>query len=137
MFPKSRGVGAYKILINAGVAAHSWSTDTALSNSRTTMYHAHFFRAALLLAAFAVAGCNPRVDTPQVGVYRAVLCLPGGDTPFGFEVALEQQQYVLYLTNDTERTRVSNVKIADGKLRSTATSCSSRRSGAASPTCTG
>jgi hypothetical protein len=137
MFPKLRGVGAYKILINAGVAAHSWSTDTARSTTGTTMYHAHFFRVALLLGAFAVAGCNPRVDTPQVGVYRAVLRLPGGDTPFGFEVALEQQQYVLYLTNDTERTRVSNVKIADGKLRSTATSCSSRRSGAASPTCTG
>ena len=80
------------------------------------MYHAHFFRVALLFAAFAVAGCNPRVDTPQVGVYRAVLRLPGGDTPFGFEVAQEQQQYVLYLTNDTERTRVSNVKVADGEL---------------------
>ena len=42
--------------------------------------------------------------------------LPGGDTPFGLEVAQEQQQYVLYLTNGTERTRVSNVKVADGEL---------------------
>jgi thiol-disulfide isomerase/thioredoxin len=49
-------------------------------------------------------------------VYRAVLRLPGGDTPFGFEVAQERQQYVLYLTNGTERTRVSNVKVADGEL---------------------
>ena len=69
-----------------------------------------------MFATLAFAGCDPRVDTPQVGVYRAVLRLPGGDTPFGFEVAQEQQQYVIYLTNDTERTRVSNVKIADGEL---------------------
>ncbi len=80
------------------------------------MHKAHFFAVALLLAALVFTGCNTRVDTPQVGVYRAVLRLPGGDTPFGFEVAQEQQQYVLYLTNDTERTRVSNVKVADGEL---------------------
>ncbi|HJY40227.1 MAG TPA: hypothetical protein VJ303_03295, partial [Steroidobacteraceae bacterium] len=78
------------------------------------MHKAHFFAVALLLAALVFTGCNTRVDTPQVGVYRAVLRLPGGDTPFGFEVAQEQQRYVLYLTNDTERTRVSNVKVADG-----------------------
>jgi thiol-disulfide isomerase/thioredoxin len=76
----------------------------------------HFVRAALLLAVLAFAACSSRVDTPQVGVYRAVLRLPGGDTPFGFEVAQEQQQYVLYLTNDIERTRVSNVKVAEGEL---------------------
>ena len=80
------------------------------------MHKAHFFAVALLLAALVFTGCNTRVDTPQVGVYRAVLRLPGGDTPFGFEVAQEQQRYVLYLTNDTERARVSNVKVADGEL---------------------
>ena len=80
------------------------------------MYPAHCFRVALLLTALAFTGCSSRVETPQLGVYRAVLRLPGGDTPFGFEVAQEQQQYVLYLMNDTERTRVSNVKIADGEL---------------------
>lgn len=78
--------------------------------------HRTRFRFALLLIAIAITACNHRVDAPQVGVYRAVLRLPGGDTPFGFEVAQEQQQYVLYLTNGTERTRVSNVKVADGEL---------------------
>lgn len=73
-------------------------------------------RATLLLVAIAIAACNPRVDAPQVGVYRAVLRLPGGDTPFGLEVAKEQQQYVLYLQNGSERTRVSNVKVANGEL---------------------
>lgn len=42
--------------------------------------------------------------------FRAVLRLPGGDTLFGLEVAKEQRQYVLYLQNGTERTRVSGVK---------------------------
>jgi thiol-disulfide isomerase/thioredoxin len=68
------------------------------------------------IAALGVTACNPRVDEPQLGVYRAVLQLPGGETPFGLEVATEQQQYVLYLINSTERTRVSNVKVANGEL---------------------
>jgi thiol-disulfide isomerase/thioredoxin len=72
---------------------------------------------ALLLMAFGIAACNPRVDAPPPGVYRAVLRLPGGDAPFGLEVAQEQQKYVLYLINGAERTRVSNVQVADGELR--------------------
>lgn len=74
-------------------------------------------RAALLsLTALCVAGCSPRADEPQIGVYRAVLRLPGGEAPFGLEVAKERQQYVLYLTNSTERTRVSNVQVANREL---------------------
>jgi thiol-disulfide isomerase/thioredoxin len=83
------------------------------------MHRAHFRLSLLLLTAIASAACNPRIDEPQLGVYRAVLRLPGGDTPFGFEIAREQQQYVLYLTNSDERTRVSNVKVADGELTAT------------------
>jgi thiol-disulfide isomerase/thioredoxin len=78
--------------------------------------HRNLFRAALLSSAIGIAACNARVDTPQVGTYRAVLRLPGGDTPFGLEVAQEQQQYVLYLINGAERTRVSNVNVANGAL---------------------
>ena len=76
-----------------------------------------FIRTALLLLAVGIAACNPRVDAPPLGVYRAVLRLPGGDAPFGLEVAQEQQKYVLYLINGAERTRVSNVQVADGELR--------------------
>ncbi len=78
--------------------------------------HRNFSRAVLLLIAIGIAACSLRSDAPQIGMYRAVLQLPGGDTPFGLEVAQEQQQYVLYLTNGTERTRVSDVKVADGEL---------------------
>jgi peroxiredoxin len=73
-------------------------------------------RTALLLTAIAIAACNPRIDAPQIGLYRAVLRLPGGDTPFGLEIAQEQQRYVLYLINGAERTRVSNVEVANGEL---------------------
>jgi hypothetical protein len=70
------------------------------------MHRASFRFALLLIAiAIAIAACNHRVDAPQLGVYRAVLRLPGGDTPFGFEVAQEQQHYVLYLKNGTDRQR--------------------------------
>ena len=62
------------------------------------------------------AACNSRVDEPVVGTYRAVLDLPVGETPVGLDVALEDGAYVLYLKNATERTRVSNVLIADQEL---------------------
>ena len=75
------------------------------------------FPTGLLLIAVGIAACNPRVDAPPLGMYRAVLRLPGGDTPFGLEVAQEQQKYVLYLINGAERTRVSNVLVANGELR--------------------
>ena len=68
-----------------------------------------------LLGMVAACGRN-EPEGPPLGMYRAVLRLPGGDAPFGLEVAQEQQQYVLYLINGTERTRVSNVKVADGEL---------------------
>jgi len=42
--------------------------------------------------------------------------LPGGDAPFGLEIAQEQQHYVLYLINGAERTRVSNVQVANGEI---------------------
>jgi len=70
----------------------------------------------LLLIAIGIAACNPRIDAPQLGLYRAVLRLPGGDAPFGLEIAQEQQHYVLYLINGAERTRVSNVQVADGEI---------------------
>lgn len=73
--------------------------------------------AVLLLAT--LSGCSSRVDEPVVGSYRAVLDLPGGDAPFGLDVARENEGFVLYLINGTERTRVPDVTVADGELRAT------------------
>lgn len=63
-----------------------------------------------------VAACGRQVDEPQTGRYRATLRLPGGETPFGLEVAEENQRFVLYLVNAAERTRVDNVTLANGEL---------------------
>lgn len=70
---------------------------------------------ALFLAG--LAGCGGPVDEPSVGTYRGTLMLPGGEAPFGFEVAKENGRFVLYLVNDTERTRVDNVQFVERELR--------------------
>lgn len=68
------------------------------------------------LLSLTLAACSSRVSEPQPGMYRAVLALPGGEAPFGLEVAIESGAPVLYLSNGSERTRVPNVKIADNEL---------------------
>lgn len=71
---------------------------------------------ALAMLLFGLCACA-RVNSPTVGAYRAVLQLPGGETPFGLDVAQEDGKTVLYLVNGTERARVSDVQVADGELR--------------------
>lgn len=71
---------------------------------------------AVVLACAGIAGCQ-RVAEPTIGTYRAVLELPGGEAPFGLDVTQENGAYVLYLSNGTERTRVPNVTVQDGELR--------------------
>lgn len=73
-------------------------------------------RGILMMLTAMLVACSPRVDTPQLGTYRATLQLPGGEAPFGLDVAREQDRYVLYLANGSERTRVSDVKVTDGEL---------------------
>jgi thiol-disulfide isomerase/thioredoxin len=72
---------------------------------------------ALWCACTALAaGCARAPEAPEVGAYRATLQLPGGEAPFGFEVAREGDAYVLYLANGSERTRVSNVQVQGDRL---------------------
>jgi peroxiredoxin len=70
-----------------------------------------------ILFVLGSLGCSRQLTEPPVGAYRATLTLPGGDAPFGLEVAKENDRYVLNLTNGAERTHVSNVRVADGELR--------------------
>jgi thiol-disulfide isomerase/thioredoxin len=74
-----------------------------------------YFSVALLMSVMLV-GCS-RVDEPTVGQYRAVLELPGGEAPFGLEIAREGNSFALILANGNERTRVSDVSIEKGELR--------------------
>jgi thiol-disulfide isomerase/thioredoxin len=62
------------------------------------------------------ASCSSRLDEPAVGSYRAVATLPGGEAPFGLEVAKENNRYVLYLVNGAERTTVRNLRLDNGEL---------------------
>jgi thiol-disulfide isomerase/thioredoxin len=59
----------------------------------------------------------PRSEGPiQLGMYRATLELPGGELPFGLEIAQENGQYVAYLINGSERVRVPEVSVQDGQV---------------------
>lgn len=76
----------------------------------------YFATCLAVVVSVMVAACSTHSDEPAVGTYRAVLDLPGGEAPVLLEVAKEQSQFVLYFTNGSERTRVSDVQISDGKL---------------------
>lgn len=61
----------------------------------------------LLLTAVAVlSGCDRFSRELQPGSYRATLTLPGGEVPFGLDIAREEHGFVLYLINGEERVRV-------------------------------
>jgi hypothetical protein len=77
------------------------------------------FAAALLLLGALVAvaaGCRPRSHDLQPGSYRAVIDVPGGELPFGLDVAREESGFVLYLVNGKERVRVPHVIADAGQL---------------------
>jgi len=81
----------------------------------------------LALGAVALAACHqkspqsesaPSASAPGVaiGTYRAVLTLPGGDLPFGLELAQEGSATVAYLLNGGERLEVTEVTVAGPHL---------------------
>jgi peroxiredoxin len=74
---------------------------------------------ALCAVALFVLGCSQEASEPSQGAYRATLTLPGGEAPFGLQVAREANAYVLVLLNGSERTEVRNVEIREGELRAT------------------
>ncbi|MEZ5498067.1 MAG: TlpA disulfide reductase family protein [Steroidobacteraceae bacterium] len=58
----------------------------------------------------------PMTEPVLLGHYRATLKLPGGETPFGLDIAREDGNYVAYLQNGDERVRVPEITVADGGL---------------------
>jgi len=79
-------------------------------------FHSSMVRLVSTALLATLAACGRPVDEPRTGRYRATLELPGGEAPFGLEVSKENDRFVLYLENATERTRVENVTVADGEL---------------------
>jgi hypothetical protein len=88
---------------------------------RTRVALARLFASlALLLAVTAlIAACGSRSRELAPGIYRATLELPGGELPFGLDVAREDDGWILYLVNGEERVRVTDVTAADGRLEAT------------------
>jgi hypothetical protein len=70
---------------------------------------------ALVLTTLAV-GCGPFSRDLEPGSYSAVLELPGGELPFGLDVARDEGGFVLYLVNGEERVEIHDVEVVDGKL---------------------
>ena len=73
----------------------------------------------LLLVAALTTACGSRSRELEPGPYRAILELPGGELPFGLDVAKEEDGVVLYLVNGDERVRVTDVTVAEGRLTAT------------------
>jgi peroxiredoxin len=86
------------------------------------------FKSPLILALTALALCAcRRSETPataapkagndvKMGTYRALLRTPGGDLPFGLELAQKDGKPVGYLINGPERLLLSEVKIDGSHL---------------------
>lgn len=76
---------------------------------------------SVLVLTLALQGCAKKpTATPDgpiaLGTWRATLKLPGGELPFGLEIARENEQYVAYLVNGAERVRVPEVTVANGRI---------------------
>ena len=72
-------------------------------------------RTAALWLVFTclLAGCTRApADADWVGNYRAALQLPGGELPFGLEIAIENGKPIAWLVNQPERVKVTEVSIA-------------------------
>src|ERR1700761_1030825 len=86
--------------------------------------------APLLCAAFAMTACQ-RAEPPaaaaapsspasnndvKMGIYRVVLQTPGGELPFGLELAQKDGKPVGYLINGQEKLELDDVKISGSHL---------------------
>lgn len=72
--------------------------------------------AAVMAMAACVSACAPPSRDLQAGTYRAVVDSPGGDLPFGIEVAREGQGFALYFVNGDERLAATNLRTGEGKI---------------------
>jgi thiol-disulfide isomerase/thioredoxin len=71
---------------------------------------------AFAIAAVHPAAASPAAAGPSMGTYRAVLQLPAGELPFGFELKHEGTATVGYLLNGKERVKLTEVTVAGTHL---------------------
>jgi len=73
------------------------------------------------IALLVLSGCTERqpvveADASPYGNWRAVLPVPGGDLPFGLEIAREDGHDVAWLVNGPERVEVTEVRVDGGRV---------------------
>jgi thiol-disulfide isomerase/thioredoxin len=96
-------------------------TTTALGARRHAAL-ARVVASIALVSLVSLAGCDRREAEPPArttvayGTYRAVLKVPGGDLPFGLELAQENGKPVAFLLNGAERVRVDDATVAGTHL---------------------
>lgn len=74
------------------------------------------FAAFVLLAALLALSAACGGGRVELGAYRAVLTLPGGELPFGLELVEEAGEPVAYLVNGPGRARVPQVRIEGRRI---------------------
>lgn len=73
---------------------------------------------AAAVALLSSAACDLFGEV-ELGTYRAVLTLPGGEAPFGLEIKKEADAPVAYLINGPERVRVPDISIKGRRVEMT------------------
>ena len=76
-------------------------------------------RAFAVLAAVAfltACGAQEKATENPYGAWRAVLTVPGGDLPFGLEIARDGERDVAWLVNGPERVQVEGVQIDGNRV---------------------
>ena len=73
--------------------------------------------AALVALGIGLAGCDYFDRGLRPGSYRALLETPVGELPFGLDVALEGDRFVLILVNGEDRVRIDDVRVSDDRLQ--------------------
>ena len=77
---------------------------------------------ALILGVLGLGACHrgppqgEAASAVQMGTYRAVLTLPGGELPFGLELAADGPKTVGYLLNGKERVLLNDVTLSGAHL---------------------
>jgi peroxiredoxin len=84
--------------------------------SSTVIGFAAIALAACQRGAPAAAAAQTMNNDVKMGTYRVVLQTPGGELPFGLELAQKDGKPVGYLINGPERLQVKDVKIAGAHL---------------------
>lgn len=70
----------------------------------------------ITIALLTLTACAEREPEIPMGVWRATAALPGGELPFGLELAERDGGHVAYLINGSERVEVPDVRIEGTRL---------------------